>query len=102
MIILEALLLTIFIEFFPVFFFMRKESGIAGIAFAVVAVNLITNPVANFLYPAFAFWEIELGVIVVESLLFALIFEVELKKGILLSLAANLATILASLILFYI
>ena len=100
MTILGALLLTILIEFFPVFILMRKECSIWRIAFVVVAVNLITNPVANYLYPEFPFWPVEAGVIIVESVLFALLFDADLKKGAMLSLAANIPTILLSLLLF--
>ncbi|NYZ77555.1 hypothetical protein H0O02_04560, partial [Candidatus Micrarchaeota archaeon] len=96
MTILDVLLLTIIIEFFPVFFLMRKECSAARIAFAVVAVNLITNPVANCLYPEFPFWPVEAGVIIVEAALFALLFDADLKKGAMLSLAANAPTILLS------
>jgi hypothetical protein len=95
----KALLLTIIVEFFPIFFLMRRERKLSIIIFSIVAINMVTNPVANLLYPGFGFWEIESGVIIVETLLFALLLEVRLKKGFLLSLAANIPTIIISLLL---
>ena len=78
---------------------MHRERKLSIIVFAVVAINMITNPIANLLYPKVGFWEIETGVITVETLLFALLLEVRLKKGFLLSLAANIPTIIISLLL---
>ena len=95
-----ALFLTIIVEFFPVFFLMRGERSLGSIVFIVVAVNLLTNPIANHLYPEFSFWWIEAGVVVAEALLFALLFEVDVKKGMLLSLCANIPSIVLSLALF--
>lgn len=97
--ILTPLLLTILIEFLFVFFYMRRECGIARIAFAVIAVNLLTNPLANYLYPEYSFWLIEAGVVMAEVFLFALLFEVDLKKGAVISIVANIPTILVSLII---
>ena len=98
---MKALLLTILVEFFPIFFLMRRERKLSTIVFSVVAINLATNPIANFLYPGFGFWEIETGVIIIEALLFALVLELKLK-GLLLSLAANIPTIVLSLLLWII
>ncbi len=78
---------------------MRRKYRIARIAFIVIAVNLITNPLANYLYPQFSFWQIEAGVIIAEVFLFALLFEVDLKKGAAISLIANIPTILLSLVI---
>lgn len=97
-----ALLLTILIEFFPIFFFMRRERKLSILVFSVVAINMATNPIANFLYPGFGFWEIESGVVLIETLLFALLLEVKMKKGFLLSLAANIPTIIVSLLMWII
>jgi len=55
---------------------------------------------ANYLYPAHSFWMIELGVLLVETLLFALLFGVCMRRGALLSFAANIATIALSLVMF--
>lgn len=96
-----ALILTILVEFFPVFFLMHKERGTGIILFSVIAVNLLTNPIANQLYPEIGFWEIEGGVILAEALLFALLLELRLGKGIMISLAANIPTIILSLFLFF-
>lgn len=43
---------------------------------------------------------IELGVLLVETLLFALLFGVCMRRGALLSFAANIATIALSLVMF--
>ena len=97
---MAALLLTIIVEFFPVFILMRGKCSLGRIIFIVIAVNMITNPIANYLYPEFSFWGIEAGVIVAEALLFVLLFEVDAKRGMLLSLCANIPTIALSLLLF--
>jgi len=94
-----ALFLTILLEFFPVFFLLAKERSGAFVLFSVSIVNMITNPIANYLYPAQNFFLIETGVLLAESLLFTLLFGVSLKHSTLLSIAANLPTILLSLIL---
>ena len=78
---------------------MRKERKLSAIIFSVVAINMATNPIANFFYPGLGFWEIETGVIIIETLLFALVLEVKMKKGLLLSLAANIPTIIVSLLM---
>ncbi len=96
---MKALLLTILVEFFPIFFLMHRERKLGTIVFSVIAINMITNPVANLLYPGFGFWEIETGVIIVEALLFSPLLEVRMKNGFLLSLAANIPTIIISLLL---
>jgi len=94
-----ALFLTIFLEFFPVFFLFAKERSALFILFSVSIVNMITNPIANYLYPAQNFFFIETGVLIAESLLFTLLFGVSLKRGTILSIAANLPTIVLSLVL---
>ena len=78
---------------------MRKERKLRAIVFSVIAINMATNPIANFLYPGFGFWEIEFGVIIVETLFFALMLEVDMKKGFLLSLCANILSIIVSLLM---
>ena len=97
-----ALLLTIFIEFFPIFFLLSKEHSSRFIIFSVIVVNMITNPLANYLYPEYSFWIIESGVLMIEALLFSLLFGTRLRKGGLLSLAANIPTIILSLVMFLI
>jgi len=95
---LVALLLTISIEFFPVYFLTRKSHDVYRIVFFVVAVNAITNPVANVCYPALSLWLIEPVVVAAEALLFTWLFRVSAGRGVLLSLAANIPTILLSVV----
>ena len=79
---------------------MARERSAGFIVFSVIVINMITNPVANYLYPAQSFWMIELGVLISEALLFTLLFGVCMRKGALLSLAANVPTIALSLAMF--
>jgi hypothetical protein len=94
-----ALLLTIIVEFFPLYFFLKDTQKLSKIVFVVLAVNLITNPIANHLYPSVDFWSLEFGVLVVEAVLFSLLFDIELKKGVVASLFANIPTIIISLVI---
>ncbi len=95
------LILTIFLEFFPVCLLRRNKDPIGRVAFAVVAINLATNPLANSLFPRFSFVEIETGVVLAETLLFSAVFGSKIREGFAISLCANLVSMIAGIALAY-
>jgi hypothetical protein len=96
-----ALLLTIAVEFIPVYLLTRKTHELYLIVLFVVVVNALTNPVANVFYSAVSLWVIETAVIAVEAVLYTLLFRVEPVRGLLISIAANIPSIIISIVLIY-
>lgn len=91
-----ALIVTIAAEIFAISLLTRNRMAL--VVFSAVTANLITNPLANHLYPEFGFVEIEIAVIVIEALIFTLLFESGIRRGTGISLCANLPTALMSLL----
>lgn len=90
-----ALIVTIAIETAAISLLMKDKAALA--VFSAVSVNLVTNPLANYLYPEFGFGWIELAVIAIEALIFAAVFETGIRRGTEISLCANVPTALLSL-----
>lgn len=90
--------LTFVIEFFVVYFFIRKDY--LKVLFYVFLINLFTWPLANLFYGFGAnFYFIEFCVFLAESVLIMLLFQVKYKKALLISFIANLLTASAGLVL---
>lgn len=91
-----ALFLTVLIEFFVIYFLLKRKASLT--AFSVIVVNLITNPLANSIYPQIGFLEIELWVIAVEAMLLAVLLEIKGREAAMVSICANVPTLLLSLL----
>lgn len=97
-----AWILTIFIEFMIIWVFEKNEP--LRLLFYSFIVNSITLPLASYtylhIYPNLIM--VEFLVIVAEGLLLKYLLEIDYKRAILLSFAANLSTFLVGAIWGYI
>ena len=93
-------ILAFAVEFLIIFAFIRKDFW-KGILY-VFLINLFSWSIAILIYGEFGFYFlVELGVVLVESVLIMLLFELRFWKGLMISFAANLtSTVLGFLILF--
>lgn len=88
-------ILTVLFEFVIVSFFIKKNY--IQLFIYVLLINLFTWPIANFLYGIyFNFYFIEIGVILIESILLMLLLKIKYTKSLLISFLANLASALMS------
>ena len=95
--------LTFLIEFLIVWIFLRKEfSGRKSILLGYIfLINLFTWPIANLAYVTFEeFWLIEMGVILVETVLIMQLMESKFKKALLIAFIVNIITALLSYLSF--
>lgn len=89
--ILYELVLTFLIEL-GIYFIFIKDKKVKIVLYCLL-VNSITWPLANLLYESVnSFLLIEFLVFACESALIFYLFEIKLKKAILISLVANLIT----------
>ena len=99
MILILALLATIFVEFLAYFILIRKNP--LKLFLYSVLINSITNPLANFAYQIFGnFLIIEILVFLAEGFLIKVLFQTNYQKAFLVSFCANLASALIGLFLF--
>lgn len=94
------LMVTIIIEFFILWLFLRKNP--LRILFYAALINLFTLPIASYLYQNILnnFLLIELGVFLVEWILIMVLFEMSYYRALLLSFVANFITAAISLLIF--
>lgn len=93
-----ALTITIFAEFAVYLAFIRSDP--AKILLFSILINSFTNPLMNYLYN-FEFNELymlEVLVTLVESILIMLLMEMRYPKSLLISLVANLTSLIIGLI----
>lgn len=85
-----ALLFTIIFEFGIAVIFLRKN--IFHILIAIIIVNLITNPIMNYLYiyESVNIIVLETAVIAVESILIAFLLRLSYLRALMLSIIMNL------------
>ena len=83
--------LTFLIEVVIVFYFIKNKKNLFLYIFLI---NLFTWPIANFFSIYVKVMLIEIGVILVESVLLVLLFDLKYKKSLLLSLIMNIASFL--------
>jgi len=94
---LGGFIATFIIEFLIILVLFRKDFWkIAGYIFLI---NLFTWPLANFVFDIYSnFIVVELGVVIVESMLIMRLFEKSYMNSLGISLLANFASALAGLI----
>jgi hypothetical protein len=99
---LLAFILTFAIELLVIKFFAKKRW--MKTLLYVFLINLFTWPIANMLYGFFPSIEaaiaIEAGVILVESVLISLLFEIGYRKSLFVSAVANVISALVGLFVF--
>jgi hypothetical protein len=95
-----ALLLTILTEF-AVYLLLLRESPQKLLLYSIL-INSFTNPLFNYLYnfEIHQLYPLEMGVALIESFLIMLLAEVSYPRALLVSLAANLASLAVGLLIF--
>lgn len=95
---LSSWVITVIIEFLVFWLFIKKEPS--KLFLASILINSVTLPLATFIYLFFYtnFIFIEVVVFLVEIYMVRVLLEVDYKESFLISLAANLATVLLGLI----
>jgi len=97
---LVQFLLTIILELIVVFLFLRKDY-IKTVIY-VFLINLFTWPIANLIYGmGLNYYAVEAGIVLVESVLFIVLFKMSSRKALLISLVANFVSAFAGRIIFY-
>jgi len=96
--ILIALFLTIILEFIIYAIAIRKNIG--KLFLYSLLINSFTNPLANMLFKTPWFFPLEILVFIVEIPLIKYLFEIKWWKAIIISLIANLVTVLLSMFVF--
>lgn len=105
---LAALFVTIAVEFAVYVLFFRK--GVLTLLLYAVLINLFTHPIAYYFYNYLSgpfnssvfniyFIIVELIVFLSEAVLIMILLKLNLKKSLLLSFTANLATALLSFVI---
>ncbi len=95
------LILTIIIEFIIIWLFIKDNP--LKLFFYSILVNMVTLPLATYLYIYFYqnLLVLEGSVVMVEALLLKFLLELDYKKAILISLTANFATFMVGIIIGY-
>lgn len=95
------LILTIIIEFIIIWLFIKDNP--LKLFFYSILVNMVTLPLATYLYIYFYqnLLVLEGSVFMVEALLLKFLLELDYKKAILISLTANFTTFMVGIILGY-
>ncbi len=95
-----ALLLTILTEYAVYLLIVRRDPF--QLLLYSVLINSFTNPLFNYLYnyQFHDLYPLEMATVLVESILIALLMEVRFPKALLISLTANLASLLVGLLIF--
>jgi hypothetical protein len=99
-ILLYSLLLTILIEFFILFIFLRENP--VRILLYTILINCLTLPLATtgYHYVISNLILIEIMVIITETLFFRFLFKIRYTKAFTVSLAANLVSAVMGLLIF--
>lgn len=95
----SALLLTIAVEF--AVYLMLTGKNPASLLLCSVAVNVLTNPILNYLY-LFEVHDLillEASAVIVESFLIMALLKLSYSRALVLSAAANLASLLAGILI---
>lgn len=95
-----ALLITITTEF-AVYLLLLHESPQKLLLYSIL-INAFTNPLFNYLYnfELHQLYPLEMAVVLTESFLIMLLAEVSYPRALLVSLAANLASLAVGLLVF--
>ncbi len=95
-----ALMLTILTEYAIYLLIMRRDPF--QLLLYSVLINSFTNPLFNYIYnyQLHDLYTLEMAVALVEGILIALLMEVGFSKALLISLTANLASLLVGLLFF--
>jgi hypothetical protein len=98
-VVLAVLVATIFLEWGIYALFLRRR--LFFLFGTSILVNGLTNPSANLLYSSFPnLWLVELLVIASEILLLRWLIPLNWRRAVILSLAANLVSSAAGLLIF--
>ena len=94
-----ALVLTILAEYAVFLLLTRKDP--LQLLFYSVLINSFTNPLFNYIYnyELNQLFPLEMAVVLMEGILIALLMQVSYTRALLISLAANAASLLAGLLL---
>ena len=87
--IILALLITIIVESIVLFLFLHKKKSSYLILFAGLLVNMITNPALNLLFNDSNLLLFECGIVIIETILYSALLDLDHRKGFLISLCAN-------------
>lgn len=84
-----TLLVTVVVEFLILYIILR--SSILKILFYSLLINSLTLPIATYIYQNLLenLFMVEILVIVAESILIMVLFEIDYKKALIISLIAN-------------
>ncbi|MBI5680878.1 MAG: hypothetical protein HZC47_08300 [Methanobacterium sp.] len=95
-----AWILTIIIEFFILWLFIKKQT--LELLLYSILINSLTLPLATYSYQNILnnIYIIELTVILLESLLIMILLQIKYKKAFLISITANTATALTGFLIF--
>ncbi|MEK6935524.1 MAG: hypothetical protein AABW67_01955 [Nanoarchaeota archaeon] len=96
--VLLALIFTILIEFIVYSLFIRKDYG--KLFLYSVLINAFTNPLANLSSAYMNIFLIEFFVVIVEIFLIKSLFEIKYWKAILISLIANIISLVLGFFFF--
>ncbi|NYB26192.1 MAG: hypothetical protein HVN34_02485 [Methanobacteriaceae archaeon] len=100
-ILLLALLFTILVEFLVIWIFLRKKQKTVLILFCTILVNCFTLPLATYTYNYIIadLVLVEVLVILTESLLIKLLFKIKYPQALVISGAANVASVIVGLLI---
>jgi hypothetical protein len=95
-----ALLLTILTEY-AVYLLIVRRNPLQLLLYSVL-INSFTNPLFNYLYNyrLHELYPLEMAATLVETILIVFLMEVSFPKALLISLTANLASLLVGLLIF--
>ena len=97
---LYSLLVTIFLEFLVIWILLQEKP--ARTLLYTILINSFTLPLATYSYYYIIpnLIVIELGVILLESLLIMLLFKIKYSKALIISAVANLVTAVVGVLIF--
>jgi hypothetical protein len=96
-----TLLVTITAEFLILWLLTRKPP-LKVLVYSIL-INSMTQPLATYVYQSLpgVLWVVELGVVLVESVLIMLLFQLKYWQALLFSFLANVATALLGVLWFH-
>ena len=96
-----TLLVTVAAEFLILWLLTRKPP-LKVLVYSIL-INSVTQPISTYVYMNLPglLWVIELGVVLVESVIIMLLFRLKYRRALLFSLAANAATTLLGVLWFH-
>jgi hypothetical protein len=95
-----SLVLTTAVEFLVLWLLTRRP--VRQVLIYSILVNALTQPIATYVYQNVigVLWLVEVGVVLVESVIIMLLFKFRYGRAALLSLAANSVTTLIAILWF--